>query len=211
MKIISTNLSKPVSIRWKGEEKTTGIYKKACPEGILLSPGGVQGDTIGNPRVHGGEEKAAYLFSRDHYPYWQGRYPSLEWEYGMFGENLTVEGLDETQLLMGSTYRIGEALVRVTIPREPCFKLGIRFADQGIIDAFVAHGLPGAYVSVVKAGHVRPGDAMVLQEAPEAGISIASYFGLLFATEKDPALIRKAVSVPWLSESHKEQLRRWQA
>lgn len=211
MKIVSTNISDPVTIEWKGRKQVTGIYKNPRNEGIFLTRQGVRGDTIGNPNVHGGEEKACYLFSGDQYPFWQRKYTGLEWNYGMFGENLTVDGMDETRFMMGSTYALGRATVRITTPREPCYKLGIRFADQGIIDTFIEHGYPGAYISVIEPGHVMPGDPFTLLDAPAGGISIAAYFGLLYAGKKDQELIEKALSLPWLSQDKKRQLLRWKA
>lgn len=209
MKIISTNLSNPVTIHWNGRELVTGIFKKPQPKGIFLSAEGVRGDTIGNPSVHGDICKAGYLFPLEQYPYWKERYPDLEWDYGMFGENITVEGLDETTLWMGSCYRIGEALVRITTPREPCFKLGIRFGDQGIIDKFIRQGHPGTYVEVLEEGWVNPGDSMVLQVAPGPGISIRQFYNLLYARSKDKDLINKALSLSWLPDEKKEKLSRW--
>ncbi len=209
MKIVSSNTAQPVNIKWKGEQKITGIYKKPQEGGIYLAPDGVRGDAIGNPAVHGGTMKAAYLFSQEQYPYWKQQYPHLRWDYGMFGENLTVAGLDETSLYMGSTYSIGEARVRITTPREPCFKLGIRFGDQGIIQKFVRHGYPGAYVSVLKPGWIHPGDAMELLETPGTTLSIADFFHLWYSPSKDRELLEKALSLPWLSEGKRRQLLGW--
>jgi MOSC domain-containing protein YiiM len=209
MRIISSNTAQPVRIEWKGEEKISGIYKRPQPGGIYLAHEGVRDDTIGNPSVHGGNMKAAYLFSLEQYPFWKELYPHLQWDYGMFGENLTVEGLDETTLEMGSTYSIGEAWVRITTPREPCFKLGIRFGDQGIIQKFVDHGFPGAYVSVLKPGWIRPGDTVELLESPLTSLSIADFYRMWFAPAKDRELLEKALSLEWLSEGKRNQLLRW--
>lgn len=208
MRIASTNTAQPVEIFWKGETQITGIFKVPRPEGISLTPYGIEGDTIGNPKVHGGAMKACYLFSREQYPYWQEQYPGLAWEFGMFGENLTVAGLDETQLWLGSLYRIGEALVRITTPREPCYKLGIRIGDQGIIEKFHQRGNPGSYAQVLEEGAVRPGDAMELVEAPEQKVSIAEFYRLLFFGPGDRELVRKALSHSWLPESKRQQLLR---
>jgi len=209
MRIISTNRAQPTRIQWKGKSQITGIYKKPVPEGIHLTPEGVQGDTIGNPKVHGDAQKAAYLFSLDEYAFWQNQYPTLDWGHGMFGENLTVEHLDETALIMGSTYQIGETLVRVTTPREPCFKLGLRFGDQGVIEKFVARGCPGSYVSVLESGWIRPGDTLQLLETPKDSLSIAEFYRMWYAPSKDPEVLQKALSLPWLAREKKKQLLRW--
>ena len=209
MNIISTNKAQLVQVRWKRRSLSTGIYKKPSHEGILLTSQGVQGDTIGNPKVHGDAQKAAYLFSGNEYDFWQKLYPGLEWEHGMFGENLTVEQLDETTLVMGSSYQIGEARVRITTPREPCFKLGIRFGDQQIIQKFIERGYPGSYVSVVEPGWIRPGDPMELLESPENSLSIAEFYRMWYAPSKNPEVLEKALSIRWLSEEKRKQLMRW--
>lgn len=153
--------------------------------------------------------KAAYLFSSDEYPFWESHYPNLDWGFGMFGENLTVSGLDETRLFIGSTYKLGAATVRITTPREPCFKLGIRFEDQGVIEAFVKHGRPGSYVQVLEPGLIRPGDSMELLELQEDTVSISEFYNLWYALEKDPKLIQQALKLPWISKQKQQQLQRW--
>lgn len=209
MKIVSTNIAKPVQIRWKGTMRQTGIYKKSEAKGIYVRPQGVRGDTIGNPRVHGDRFKACYLFDTGEYDYWKALYPSLDWGYGMFGENLSVAGLDETSLLIGSTYRAGESLLRITAPREPCFKLGVRFGDQGIIDRFVARGKPGTYVEVLEEGWVRPGDLVRLEQQADTALSIADFYRLLYDTDKNRGHLEAALHLPVLDEGKREQFTRW--
>ncbi len=209
MKIVSTNTAQPRTITWKGSDRITGIYKTPKKEGIYLHCEGVKGDTIGNPKVHGGSRKAAYLFSQEWYPYWKALYPNLAWDFGMFGENLTVSGMNEDDLLMGSLYQAGEAVIRVTTPREPCFALGIRFEDQGVVDAFVSHGHPGTYVSVLEPGMVRPGDSVELLETPMQSLSVSQFYRLWYAAEKDRELLEVALGHPCVPEEKKKQLERW--
>ena len=133
MKVISTNLGKRTKIIWNGKETMTGIYKYPVEQPLYLDTDDVQGDTVVDRKYHGGTYKACYLFSADNYPYWKEKYPLLDWDWGMFGENLTIEGLDESQVSIGSTYKLGNALVQITQPREPCYKLGIRFGNQDIL------------------------------------------------------------------------------
>jgi len=133
MKIISTNISNPKMVIWKNREVVTGIYKEPVDHAITLEKTDVKGDHVIDRRYHGGEDKACYLYSADHYPFWKERYPSLNWQYGMFGENLTVKGLEEEKINIGDTYKVGTAIVQVAQPRQPCFKLGIKFEDQSAI------------------------------------------------------------------------------
>ena len=159
MKVISTNIGTKTKIFWNGEEQTTGIYKYPTKTAIRLEKEAVATDVVADRRVHGGIFKACYLFSSAQYPYWKEKYPHLDWDWGMFGENLTMEGMDEAKLKIGSIYQLGTAKVQITQPREPCYKLGIRFGDQKILGEFVAHGYPGTYVKVLTEGEVTVGDS----------------------------------------------------
>jgi len=208
MEIVSTNRASPVTLSWKGRDLTTGIFKRPQEKGIFLKKAGVLGDTVGNPDVHGGRYKACYLFPAETYPYWKEQYPQLDWQYGMFGENLSVAGLEERHLTVGTEFRVGEALLRITTPREPCFKLGIRFQDQQIIEKFIAFGRPGTYAEVIREGFVRAGDPFELV-AQAADLSVADYFQLLYSHTKDPEKVARALEWPFHSDKTRKMLRRW--
>ena len=206
MKVISTNLAKPVFFKWNGETHSTGIFKYPVDQALTLQYEDVQGDTIADRRVHGGIHKACYLFSSDNYPYWKEKYPDLEWNWGMFGENLTVEGLDETHLQIGNIYRLGTALVQITQPREPCYKLGYRFGNQDILRQFIEHARPGTYVRVLETGEVKNGDELELVEKSESPLTIKQFYQLLFSRQKDKELLQQAVANEALPERKRERL-----
>ena len=209
MRVIATNLAVPREISWKGRIQQTGIYKNPVPGPIQLKDQGVTGDLIGNPKVHGGEFKACYLFSSEHYPYWKKRYSDMRWDWGMFGENMTTEGLLDTDILIGNIYKIGSTLVQATIPREPCYKLGVKFNDQGIIDDFVAHGYPGSYVRILEEGEITTGDSIHLIEKAKHSISIADFFRFLYEKEKDQSLLSGILRNQYLPEYKKQKLQRF--
>lgn len=209
MKIISTNIGRPTKIIWNGKETKTGIYKYPVNKPVLLDTEDVQGDTVVDRKHHGGPYKACYLFSSDHYPYWKEKYPDLDWDWGMFGENLTVEGLDESKIRIGSVYKLGSALVQITQPREPCYKLGIRFGDQNILKMFIDHGLPGTYVRVLETGNVSVGDKMELVEASENPLTTQQFYKLLYAKKKDRTLVQLAIENDALPEGKREGLKKW--
>lgn len=193
MKIISTNLAKPTTIRWNGQDITTGIFKNPTVQPIFLEKETVVSDEVSDRKVHGGEFKACYLFSAEQYPYWKNLYPNLNWNYGMLGENLTVSGLDETQVVIGSIYKVGTALVQITQPREPCYKFGVKFADQNFLKQFIEHGFPGTYVRVLEEGFVKTGDDFTLVETAKNSLSVFEFFKLLFAKEKNQTLLERAI------------------
>ena len=209
MKVIATNLAVPREISWKGRIQKTGIYKKPVSKPLRLKDNRVEGDLIGNPKVHGGEFKACYLFASEHYPYWKSRYPTLDWTWGMFGENLTTEGLLDDAIRVGDVLKIGSCVVQVTIPREPCFKLGLKFGDQGIITAFIDHGQPGAYVKVLEEGMVSAGDAITLVESASDSISIRDFFIFLNTRQKDREVLGAILSNPYVPQYKKDKLHRY--
>lgn len=208
MKIVSTNIAEPKTIRWKGKEVSTGIFKYSVDAPIFLEIEDVVSDKVIDRRYHGGVDKACYLYSADHYKYWQNIYPDIKMPWGMFGENLTVEGLHEAAVNIGDIYKIGETLVQATQPRQPCFKLEFRIPDKTIVQKFVASGFSGIYVRVLEKGKVKSGDKMLLIEKKEA-LSIQKVYELLYASEFNP-LVEKAINDPFIAASCKRDLlNRW--
>ena len=199
MRIISTNIAQPTTFLWNGKKVTTGIYKKPTDVPIFLGKEDVRGDEVSDRRVHGGEFKACYLFSENHYPYWHGLYPNLDWSYGMLGENLTVENLHEKQLFIGDTYKLGSALVQITIPREPCFKFAYKFGSEAVLQQFIDHGYSGTYIRILEEGEVKTGDTFKLIEQAKDSISIYQLFELLYTENKNKdhiSLIIESNSIP---------------
>lgn len=158
MKIISTNIGDKRDIDWKGKIVTTGIFKFPVNTPVFLDTEHVQGDTICNREHHGGSEQAVYGYSSKHYDFWKEKYPDLDWNYGMFGENLTIDNLDETNIHVGDTYKLGEAIVEATKPRQPCMKLGVRFNDMKIVKQFWNTTMSGVYFKILQTGNVQAGD-----------------------------------------------------
>ena len=178
MKVIATNIGTSTTIQWKGQDVQTGIYKYPTTDPLHLGKEDVVKDAVVDRRYHGGVDKACYLFSKEQYAYWKNLYPDLEWDWGMMGENLTVEGLDESQLRIGNVYRVGTALIQISQPRQPCYKLGFRFNNQDVLGQFVARAYPGSYVRILEEGTVTIGDHFELVKASENELTIKQYFEL---------------------------------
>ena len=208
MKIVSTNLGKAQTLNWNGKEVTTGIFKYPVEEPLFLGNEDVEKDKVIDRRYHGGIDKACYLYSADNYKYWQKLYPKLDMPFGMFGENLTVEGFQEAEVNIGNIYKIGEATVQATQPRQPCFKLEFRFHDKEIVRKFVDSGFPGVYVRVLEVGKVKAGDEIKLIEKKDS-LSIQKVYELLYAADYNPN-VEIAVNDPFIAEScKKDLLKRW--
>ncbi|ASV31331.1 MOSC domain-containing protein [Maribacter cobaltidurans] len=192
MKVISTNIcNKPKTFIWNGKEEQTGIFKYPTDDKLFLTKGDVKKDTVIDRVHHGGENKACYLFDKDQYPFWKGKYPNLDWNWGMFGENLTVGHLDESKIRVGNIYSIGNALVQVSQPREPCYKLGIRFGTQEVLKQFIDQNRPGTYVKILEEGEVAVGDEFKLVELSKNTLTVQEFYELMFLREKPQGLLKK--------------------
>lgn len=200
MHIQSTNLAKPKTIEWQNKKITTGIFKTPTPKPIYLNKNGVKDDFVADTKVHGGFYKACYFFSSDHYPYWKKLYPQLKWSWGMFGENITVNGMNEKHIMVGDIYKLGEAIVQVTQPREPCFKFGVKFGSQSILNEFINHGFPGTYASIIQEGFVEKGDEFSLIERPKTSISVTQLNSLFFSKNKNQEHLKIITSLNILPE-----------
>jgi MOSC domain-containing protein YiiM len=209
MKILSTNIAKPQFVTINGRQQRTGIYKKPTNQPIYLDKENVKGDEVSDRKVHGGEFKACYLFSADHYLHWQNLYPHLDWHYGMLGENLTVEGLDEAKLHVGDTYKVGNALIQITQPREPCNTFAAKMGSSAIMEQFIAHGKSGTYVRVLKPGSVSVGDALELVEKASHSISVADFFKAIFDKDKNQDHIKLLINNEAIARYKREQLARY--
>ncbi|WP_372948175.1 MOSC domain-containing protein [Mariniphaga sp.] len=209
MIVISTNIGEPKTIVWNGKKEQTGIYKYPVEHPIFLGKEDVENDHVMDRKYHGGVDKACYLYSAEHYSYWKKFYPELEIPWGMFGENLTVEGLYENEINVGDTFEIGEAVVQATQPRQPCYKLGIRFQNPKVVKQFVDSGFPGVYVRVLKNGKVKTGDKMILKEKSDS-VSIQKVFELLYTDNFQEEPLKQALNNKFLAEScRRDLLKKW--
>ncbi|MET0625868.1 MAG: MOSC domain-containing protein [Pyrinomonadaceae bacterium] len=205
MKIISVNVGRPRLVVSRGQSVSTGIYKSPVAGRVALRTLNLDGDRQADLTVHGGVYKAAYAYPSEHYDYWRGELPDAELGWGAFGENFTTEGLDESGVQIGDRFRIGSAEVTVTVPRLPCYKLGIRFGRTDIIKRFLESGRTGFYFSVRREGEVGAGDEVELLARDGGGVTVAEVFGLYVRHEDDVELLQRAIAVEALPESWRER------
>ncbi len=173
MRVVSVNVSLPRRVPYQGRTVSTAIFKEPVAGRISVRAVGLQGDAVGNPRVHGAPNKAVYAYPGEHYAFWTRELPGTELPWGMFGENLTTEGLFERDVHVGDRYRVGTAVLEATKPRFPCFKLGIRFGREDILDRFLHSGRSGFYFRVHQEGDVAAGDAIHRVARADSGPTIA--------------------------------------
>ena len=161
MKLISVNVGLPREVLSKARTVTTGIFKEPVKGTVMVRWLNLDGDKQADLSVHGGPDKAVYAYPVEHYDYWRYEFPDMDLPFGMFGENFTTEGLLEEAINMGDRFRVGRAELRVTQPRLPCYKLGIKFGREDMVKRFLASGRTGFYFQVLREGEVAAGDEIV--------------------------------------------------
>lgn len=204
MKLISLNVALPRIVESNGDPVVTGIFKEPVPGPVMLRTLNLDGDRQADLSVHGGPSKAVYGYPSEHYEFWKREFPDMDLPYGMFGENFTTEGMFETGVNVGDRFRVGAAELMVTEPRQPCYKLGIKFGRADIIRKFLQSRRSGFYLAVLKEGEVEAGDEIELISRDQNSIAISD-ITRLYAFEKDDLeTMRRAVKVEALPESWRE-------
>ena len=185
MRIVSVNVGMPRIVIWQGRTVKTGIFKEPVAGPVPLRRHNLDGDAQADLNVHGGPDKAVYAYPSEHYPAWRTRL-NRELSHGIFGENLTTEGLIEDAVHIGDVFRAGTALLVVTQPRMPCFKLGLRFRDPAMVKTFLQVGRPGIYLAVREEGVVSPGDRIERVAEDESRIAVTDMLRLILDHDADP-------------------------
>jgi MOSC domain-containing protein YiiM len=198
MKLISVCVGVPREVNWKGKPVTTGIFKQPVDGRVMMRSLNLDGDRQADLTVHGGVEKAIYAYPMEHYAYWRQEFPEEALPWGAFGENLTVEGLLESEVNIGDRLRIGTAEVMVTQPRFPCFKLNLKFGRDDMVKRFLNSRLSGIYFSVVQEGEVGAGDAITWVSRDENNVTVADIVQI-YVREASDDLVRRAIEVPALA------------
>lgn len=201
MKLISVNVSLPRDVIWKGRTVTTGIFKEPVAGPVRLRKLNLEGDRQADLSVHGGPEKAVYAYPAEHYAYWRSELARTELPWGMFGENFTTDGMLESETNIGDTFRIGAALVMVTQPRMPCYKLGLKFERDDILKRFLNSLKSGLYFSVLEEGEVAAGDEIKLVARGRNNITVEDITKLYSTEKNNDELKRRAIEVEALPHS----------
>jgi MOSC domain-containing protein YiiM len=204
MRVVSVNVGKPREVEWKGKIVSTSIFKEPVTGRVAMRRLNLDGDRQADLSVHGGAEKAVYVYPAEHYQFWRNEFPNMELPWSMFGENLTVEGLQEDTVNIGDQLRIGSAQVVVTQPRMPCYKLGIKFKRDDILKRFLVSGRSGFYLAVLEEGEVEAGDPITLIKRNENGVTVGDITRLYTSDKHNLAALRKADTVEALPEGWRE-------
>jgi MOSC domain-containing protein YiiM len=207
MKLISVNVGLPRVVTSNGEPVSTGIFKEPVAGRLMLRTLNLDGDRQADLSVHGGPSKAVYVYPSEHYDYWKRELPEMKLPWGMFGENFTSAGLFESEVNIGDKFRVGAAIVMVTEPRMPCYKLGIKFGRSDIVKRFLASERTGFYFAVLQQGEVGAGDAIEIIETSQDSLKVSDITALYTSQKHNVGLLRRAIEVTALPESWKNYFR----
>lgn len=169
----------------------------------MVSVTGVEGDEQADLRVHGGANKAVYAYDVAHYHHWQTLLQRTDWPYGLFGENLTTEGLRDEAVNIGDVYKIGTAKLQVVQPRFPCTKLNVRFALPGMMELFMAQRRNGIYFRVVEEGWIEAGDSIALATPSPYAVTVQDYVDCYYEKGKNRQVLETLLSIPFLPEGQR--------
>lgn len=195
MRVVSVNVGQPRAVETPRGVVLTSIFKSPVQGRVAVRGNNVAGDRQSDLTVHGGPKKAIYAYAWEHYTFWTGTL-QRELTPGSFGENLTTEGLLETNVRIGATYRVGSAILRVTQPRMPCYKLALRFDLPSMVKLFWKSGFSGIYFGVVAEGEIGAGDSMELLDVDAAGVTIADVVRVYKGEDDDAELLERVLAAP---------------
>ncbi len=159
-RVLAVSVGHARTVPWGARQVRTGIFKEPTTGPVAVRRLGLEGDEQADLEVHGGPLKAVYAYPGEHYAFWRKELPGTHLPWGAFGENLTIAGFSEEDVRAGDRFRIGSAVLAATRPRFPCYKLGIKFGGEAIIDRFLASGRTGFYLKVLEEGSLTAGDAI---------------------------------------------------
>jgi MOSC domain-containing protein YiiM len=208
MNLVSVNVGLPKEVDWHGRRVRTSIWKSPRPGRVRVNRLNLEGDQQSDLSVHGGPEKAVYVYPSEHYDDWSRELPEVDLSWGAFGENFTTEGLLEGDVNIGDRLRVGSAEFRVTQPRMPCYKLGVRFGRDDMVKRFLASGRTGLYLAVLREGEVGVGDTIELTARDDRRVTVADITALYSQDAGNQSLLQRAVELPALPDSWRDYLRK---
>ncbi len=199
MKLLSVNVSQPQSVSINGRSYRTGIYKEAVAGKIWLSQLNLVQDGQADLKAHGGPNRAVYCYPHEHYAYWSDRLGRDDFRYGQFGENLSTSGLLENQACIGDIYQVGQAVIQITQPRVPCYKLADKLGIPGFDKTFLRANRPGFYARVLEEGELAAGDQISRISPDPVAMTVAEVNRALHLDKGDRAAVERALLLEALS------------
>lgn len=185
---------------------TTGFFKEQVDGPVQVVSTGLVGDAQADLKHHGGPDKAILAYAADHYPLWKAEL-GIDMPHGGFGENLTVHGADETTLCIGDVFTIGNVIVEISQPRQPCWKLARRWRNNALIQHVIRNGRTGWYLRVIQGGFINPGTTCMLMERKHPAWTIARANTVMHHEKTNAALLAELAACPSLAIEWQKELR----
>lgn len=208
MRLLTISIGKPQPLKYGNRVVETGIYKMPVDGSVLIRTHGLEGDTQVDLKNHGGPDKAVYVYTLENYRFWEARNSVSPYLHGQFGENLTVEGMDDSQIHIGDVFTIGNAVMQVTQPRVPCFKLGLKFGDSHFVSEFMSSGRTGFYLRVLQEGYAQATDEIISTQTDPQRLCVSDAMKALQKGPEQRYWIEKVLSVNALSSAWREDMSR---
>ncbi len=199
MRLLSVNVSLPKEISHNNKTVTTGIFKEPVQGRVVLRRLNLVGDGQADLENHGGEYKAVYAYTMEHFDYWKRELGRSDFSVGQFGENFTVQGMGEDDVHTGDLFRVGSAMVQVTQPRAPCFKLGLKMGSAHFPKLFLSSGRVGFYLRVLEEGEVGAGDVIERVRMDPERMTVREMVRLLYVDREDREALERALRIQALS------------
>lgn len=201
-RLLSVNVAEMRLLQINGSPVKTGIYKLPVEGRLAVGDEGLLDDRQADRTVHGGPDKALYSYGSEDYEWWSGEL-GREAEPGLFGENMTVAGLDPSNAVIGERWRVATALLEVSEPRQPCSKLAAKMGDPRFVRRFAKALRLGAYLRVLEPGEIGAGDRIEVVERPTHEVSVRMLGRIAFGERE---LAARALEAPALSASWRQWL-----
>ena len=201
MHLLSVNIAEPSDVDWHGKIIRTSIFKQPVAGVVQVQADHLAGDGQADLRHHGGPDKAVYAYPAEHHAYWAAHLPPAKLVPGAFGENLTTEGLFESEVRLGDCFRVGTAVLKAMQPRVPCFKLNVRLDDEQMVRRFQRAGRSGIYFGIEQPGTVQAGDRIELLRRSAYAVTIQQAVDCYYSREPDLPTIQAILAVPFLRPS----------
>ncbi len=205
-RLISVNVGKPRSLVRDDREVMTGIFKQATTARVRVESMGLVGDGQADLSAHGGVDKAVYAYSFANTLHWREALSRPDLAAGAFGENLTLEDLPDSVVALGDVLRVGDALLQISQPRQPCVKLAMKFELPGLPRQFTRSGRVGFYLRVLVPGEVGAGDTLECVDREREPLSIEALNAALLIDRDASDSLRRALASPALSSAWRSEI-----
>jgi MOSC domain-containing protein YiiM len=204
MKIVSVNIGKPKTVVYNGNEVKTGFYKSPVQELLYLAKLNFEGDGQADLVNHGGVDKAVCVYPYEHYSYWEKELNRVL-PAAAFGENLTVVGMPETEVHIGDIFKIGDAVVQLSQPRQPCYKIAGRHDVKDLTLRVQTTGFTGYYFRVLEEGIVTPYSSIERLSIHPSQMTVADANEIMYEDKNNKDAIQKLLAIEELSDSWRDR------